>query len=78
MNHFLTKLLEKWIAIPRSLRMGFLTLIVLGFLLFLVGKGIFSTFHLFDGSSTITWPTIILALILAFIILLIINRRKKN
>ena len=73
MRKILAILLEKWISVPRFLRMGFLIIVVLTFLVFLVGKGFIEVINILNGTSFFTWPTIILSLVIAFIILLFLK-----
>ena len=75
MKNFPSKLLEMWISIPRSLRVGFLTIVVIIFLVYVLIKGISEIINLFNGTSFLTWPTILLALVLAFIILILFSKK---
>ncbi|MCM3718418.1 hypothetical protein [Fictibacillus phosphorivorans] len=72
------KLLKMWISIPRAYRMGFLNVLTLGLLVWFFSQGISKVYGMLTGSSTLTTPTIIAALIASLIILWVLVKYSKQ
>lgn len=54
----LWRLLGKWFSIPRTVRRGFLAILILLFYIYAVIKGTQTVFGLFNGEEEIPWRTL--------------------
>jgi hypothetical protein len=66
MNKLSMRFLEKWLSIPRMWRKGCVTLVAFIACLSFAWKGLEKVFH---GEVVLSWPTIVLSLILAFVMI---------
>lgn len=69
--------MTKWLAIPSVFKRGFVTLFALIYLLIMLSKGLLVMLDVLHGDVLLSWPTIGASLILAFVIVMIVNKPKK-
>ena len=78
-NKFLDKMLRLLLSIPRSWRVFFRTLIVMGVLIFYLVHGIKFVIEFFNGTSSSIKPSdIVISLALAFILFWFFKKDNKN
>ncbi|MBH0173625.1 hypothetical protein IHV09_08655 [Fictibacillus sp. 23RED33] len=71
------RILKTWISIPRTIRTGLLTLLVIGIMIFFLGTGISNSFNIVKGSSELPTTMLFIIGVAAAIILLVIRKEKK-
>ncbi|MBH0169137.1 hypothetical protein [Fictibacillus sp. 18YEL24] len=70
------KILKTWISIPRTIRTGLLTLLVMGIMILFLGTGISNLFDVVGGSSELPTTTLFIIGVAAAIIFLVIRKKR--